>query len=511
MTRKVFLIFCTLPFLLSCSQKVLPDRDEIHISVSYDPDSLDPHAKNTVSNFAIASNFYEPLVQADADMKIQPALAHSWENPDVYTWIFHLQSSVKFHSGKELDSEDVVYSYKRLLEHPELQISGYLSDIVEVTAVDRYRVRIRTRSPLSTLMNKLNFVHIVPRGATSEMLTRKVDGTGAYLLVAWQKDRMISMVRNDHYWGKKPAIRSVTYLLNRTPQEAVEDLRLGKSQLVQSNTKNLKELVKNSSRFEMLVHDSVFVKYLGFDVARDVAPYCSAKKNPFKDNRVRQAIHFAIDRKELADRLPSYAVPATQPVPPFVFGYNPDISPPNYDPARAKSLLTQAGFADGFSVTLHVRKTFQDAALVIRDQLARVGIQINILSLSTTDFYTALSRKDASFYFTGIGTPTGDAGTMLELAIHSPSTAAPFGSLNFGAYSNPAVDRKIEQSAEVLNMVDRRSVLRNIMVTLMEDLPLIPLYIDQEIYGIDRSLSWKPRNDSYILAHQISSRSPSSP
>jgi peptide/nickel transport system substrate-binding protein len=480
--------------------------DEIHVSVPYDFDTLDPHARNTISNFAIASNFYEPLVRTDAALKIQPALAKSWQNPDLLTWVFELQPDARFHSGKPVAAEDVVYSFHRLLDHPELEMRSYLVNIKDVTALDPHRVQVRTRKPVSVFLNRLNFVLIVPRDSSTEALASREDGTGPYMLESWKKGKSLRLKRFGGYWGKAPAFASVTFELSRTPQQALEDAQTGKSHLVQSNSRDMATFVKNSVRYRMLLHDSLFVKYLGFDMEREVTPYCDTATNPFRNPLVRQAIRSALDLRRLTSRLSSYSTPASQLVPSFVFGFNPSLAPAEYQFEKAKQLMVQAGYPQGFSVTMNARKTLVEAAQEVKDQLQLLNVRVEVNALSSGDFYNAIDRGDVSFYLTGWGCPTGDASNVFEDAIHTRDDPTQFGSSNFGGYSNPAIDRAIEASADLVTDEARQSEFQRIMAAVMQDLPWIPLYVDQEAYAVDNSLSWTPRNDSYVFAFEIGTK-----
>lgn len=499
--KRALLLIVLVCLSFSCRDASQPV--EIQVSVPYDPDTLDPHARNTISDFAVASNFYEPLVRTDAALKIRPALAKSWQNPDLLTWIFDLQPDARFHSGKPVEAEDVVYSFRRLLNHSELEMRSYLVNIDDVTALDAHRVQVRTRKPVSVFLNRLNFVLIVPRGSSTSSLASREDGTGPYMLEHWEKGKSLRIKKFNGYWGEAPAFSSVTFVLSRTPQQALEDAQTGKSQLVQSNSRELPIFVRNSVRYRMLLHDSLFVKYLGFDMAREVTPHCDAPTNPFRNLLVRQAIRNALDLRRLTSRLSSYASPATQLVPAFVFGFNPSLPPAEYQPEKAKQLMAQAGYPNGFSVTMNARKTLVDAAQEVKDQLQILNIRVEVNALSSGDFYDAIDRKDVSFFLTGWGCPTGDASNVFEDAIHSRNLPSQFGSSNYGRYSNPQVDRAIEESANNLTDDARQSEYQKIMAEVMGDLPWIPLYVDQEAYAVDNSLSWTPRNDSYIFAFEI--------
>lgn len=487
------------------SSQELSERTAINISVPYEVDSFDPHATITISNFAVLSNFYEPLVRTDSMLKIKPCLARSWENPDSRTWIFELQPTARFHSGKPMTAEDVEYSLNRLVTHTELRMRGFLPKISEVTVLSSNKVRVRTEHPVVVFLSKLNFALIIPRGSTPESLAQNIDGTGPYRMNGWKKGEFIRLVRNDEYWGPKPEIQDVLMRLNRTPEEAIRDLESGSSQLVQSNTKQLEDAMFVVNGYEMLSHDSLFAKLLGFDVAGNEIPDCSVKPNPFKNTLVRQAIHLTINRDELISKIPAQATTATQPVPAFIFGFNPTIPQPVYDPNRGLELLKAAGLANGFRVTLHARNILKETAEMIRDQLKALNIQVDVQTLTDEEFFRRLNRRELGFYLTRWGCPSGDASDILEDVFHTED-GRDYGGNNWGRFSDPQIDRSIEESAGVQSVEERQAILQRSMKLLMERLPMIPLYTDLDTYALDRRFSWTPRNDSYILASEIGLR-----
>ncbi len=491
---------------IGCGLSGRHDSGSISISVPYELDSLDPHARDTLSDFSIASNLYEPLVRFDAEMRIQPALASSWETPDPLTWIFEIRSGVRFHDGKLLSPDDVVYSFHRLREHPELEMRAYAADVSDVTAIGVRQVRIRTKMPRGAFLNKLNFVLIVPRGSTPDRLNRRVDGTGPYTLDTRRNGDSIRLRRNDGYWGKAAPLSAVEFHLARDPDGAIADLKSGRSQLIQSSSKRMNEAVTSTGRHELLLRDSLYVKYLGYDMWRDTTPYCSASSNPFRNVLVRQAINLAIDREQLVNALSTHAVPCWESVPRCVFGFNPTLHPPSPDPSLARKLLTRAGYPDGFAVTLHTRRMLAETAALVQAQLGGVGIRVTIEALPDDRFFEVVERHEASFFISRFGCPTGDAGFILENAVHSPDPNVPYGGSNWGRYANTSVDRAIEECGGLLLETRRLASLQSLMWVLTEDLPRIPLYSDQDGYAIERAYSWQPRNDGYILAHEIRKR-----
>jgi peptide/nickel transport system substrate-binding protein len=264
-----FLIVLLVLSLLSCRAVPSDKPDSISISVPYEVDVLDPHSKTRLSNYAASANFYEPLIGTDDANKILPRLARSWENPDAFTWVFHLQQNVRFHDGKLFDASDVIFSFQRIRSDPNLEVSSYLNDVKEVKALSSNRVQVRTKTPLAIFLNKINNVLIVPAGASAEALSTGINGTGPYTLKEWVPGKLLRLERNKNYWGKKPELNHVTYYLNRTPELAVNDLLRGKCQFIQYDSKKLEPVIRSlTNKYEILRQDNYFLKYLSYDVAR---------------------------------------------------------------------------------------------------------------------------------------------------------------------------------------------------------------------------------------------------
>lgn len=487
--------------LVSCHQPSAL-RDSIQISAPYELESLDPHLRNYAGAFAILSHFYEPLVSTDPTMALRPALAQKWSNPDARTWVFELQKGVLFHSGKPLTAEDAVFSIERL-RRGGLEMADYVADIESVRAIGPLTIEIRTRRATGLLLSGLRFVLIVPRGAQASSMAAAVDGTGPYRLVSFHRDREIEMVRNDRYWGPAPAMRKVRFRLARSPDEALQDLRKGASQLIQCNSKSIEQAVQSTPHVSIRRRSSIFVKYLSFDFGKDPAPRASAPSSPFANLLVRQALNLAIDRPQLVAQLSTYAVPASQPVPPFVFGHNPAIPVATYQPEAARELLRKAGYPKGFSATLIARKIVAETAERLREMLAKVGITLSVQVQGETEFFEAASRRQHAFFLSRFGCPTGDADTLLSQLVRSERPGLIRGSPVFSGNGDPALDELIDREEELLVMEERRHLMEEIMAKVMSDLLLIPLYIDEDVYAVDDAYTWQPRNDSYILATEI--------
>lgn len=476
------------------------------ISVPYEAETLDPHARNVLSGFALVSNVYEPLVTTDREMRIRPRLARLWENPDPSTWVFHLRPGVRFHSGRALRAADVAASIRRLLGEERLEMGGYVLHVAEVKALDDLTVVVRTTQPLSVLLNKLRFVAVVPEGSTAASLEQEPDGTGPYRVAEWMPGSLLRLARHHGYWGPPAAMEEVTYRLARTPVRAVEDLLDGRAGLVQANDRAAVARVAAAGRHRVWRRDSLFVKYLGFDVAREVSPHVSVRPNPFRRLEVRQAVRLALDLDALVAGLAADAVPARQLVPPAIFGFNPAIPAPRFDRGAARERLRSAGLGGGFAVTLHARAIFADAALLVREQLREVGLAVEVQVEGDREFLGRLQRRDTVFHLSRFGCPTGDASDILDNALHTPDPARHRGGQNYGGYSRPEVDRIIEESAGIESVTERRAALERVAALLMDDVVWAPLFVDQDVYLADPGLRWEPRSDSFVLGEEVAWR-----
>lgn len=488
----------------SCSRGAQP-RDVITIAVPYEVTTLDPHAEYSVSNYSILFNVYEPLIVMDEEMKIRPALAERWESPDALTWIFHLRPSVHFQSGRPLRAADVVASFERLMRSRDLEARSYLLRVSQVRALDSRTVEVRTDRPIRFLLNRLSSVLVIPEGASPAELALAADGTGPYALVEWRRGESIRLRRNELHWDTKPALREVRFVLGRSAEQAAEGLVAGRYQVASIDAR-LESKLGGSSRVELVRRESLYVKYLGCDLARDATPFCKVRPNPFRNPLVRRAIHLAIDREQLVSALAAQGIPASQLVPRFVFGFDPTIPVASHDAAESRALLKQAGLPQGFDVVLHTRRILSEAALLVREQLRPLGIRVDVQVLPDGEYFGATRGHQLTFWLDRWGCTTGNASELLENAIHSLDERSRFGVDNESGYVNATLDRAIEESAEVENADERRLALQRLMRSLMNELVWIPLYSDQDVYGVDESLSFRPRADSYIRLADIEPR-----
>ncbi len=486
----------------SCTRPA-PVEEPYTISVPYDLDTLDPGARNRLSDFSLLSNFYEPLVVTDANLSVRPALALRWSNPDSLTWLFELRPGVRFHDGSVLSASDVVWSFERLRGPNGLEMSGHVSGIRDVRARDERTVEIRTSAPVGILLNKLRFILIVKGAEDYPLLKGRVNGTGPYRLTSWQQGEAMALERNEGYWGPRPALGHVRFALNRSAQVALEDFRSGRSRFIQSNATSTEAALRDEPGVELRRNSSVSVKFLYFDVDREASTDVAGGRNPFRDRRVRRAVSLALDRAELVRRLSMPAAPATQLVTPNIFGHDPARKPLAFDPSEARRLLAEAGWPRGFELRFPTRGLFSEAAVLVAEMLGRVGIRARVESLSEPEWFRAMNERRFSLTLSRYGCPTGDASDLFENLLHSWDPGRNLGQANYTRYSNPDVDRLVGEAARTQEMSRRQVLLVEATARVMEDLPVVPLYIDQDLYAFRTGVEWKPRNDNFLIASEI--------
>lgn len=487
--RGAFLAFALVALgCAACRKPVGPIRVAIHSL----PQSLDPHLQNEVLTAAVLANLYDPLTEFDRESRIVPALASEWRNPDERTWEFRLRPAVRFHDGRPLSSEDVVASLERARNHPGSGMASVLVEVESVRAVDPAVVEIRTGRPFAALLAKLTQIAIVPRDSPAR-ITRPV-GTGSYRLVRAGEDGLdLEPFAGD--WRGSRGLLPLRFLVEGDPQRRVERLLAGEADVAADVPETAVEAIRASTCCRDLAVPGATVEYLR------LAP----TEPPFRDPRVREAIDLAVDRPAyVAAAHRGLGLPIGQLVVPGVFGYVPGLRPTARDLVRARRLLAEAGFPNGFDVVLEYRPGRRGATLA--RQLGEAGLRVTPREVPWTELHPRMRRGEVGFYFGGVVSLTAEASDVLDGFVHTRDEARGYGSTNHSRYSNPAADVLIEQAAATLEMTRRRELLQEAMRVVMADRFLLPVAGLFEVYGVDRRVLFVPRLDMKLLGREIARR-----
>jgi peptide/nickel transport system substrate-binding protein len=401
------------------------------------------------------------------------------------TWVFELRRGVTFHDGRPLTAADVVATFERLKKPGSLQMAANVREIASVRALDPMRIEVRTERPQPILLNRLSLIAILPGGTADP---RRPIGTGPYRFASWDEGG-VHMSANATYWGGRPALPDVTLRLAQTPEAAERDLRAGDVQLGILASQEIAARLTGDASLRVLRRTGMFLKFLGFDLGSEA----------FRDPRVRQAVSLAIDRGRLVSRLVEPAVPAYQLVPPTVFGFDPELPELHADLDKARALLRGAGFPGGFDVTLDVRRAAGSGGPPVAQMLAPLGIRAKVVLHGEAEF--AGRTGAAAFYLNRFGCETGDASDMLTAAMSSTNGAI-FGAAAPGDAA-AAFEKALKTGMESDQPELRGAALMQIMAAGMRMLPVVPLYFDEDAYGVRKGVEWRPRADGYLLAAEV--------
>jgi peptide/nickel transport system substrate-binding protein len=458
------------------------------------PSTLDPHLASDFLSFSVASNVYEALTRLDTDLKVQPALAEAWENPDASHWRFRLRPGVRFQDGRACAAEDVVASLERARQHPRSAWRGYLASMRGVAALDPGTVEISTDGPDALLLSRLSFVMILPRDAPAE-ITAPV-GTGPYRM-SWGAvhDRLLLHAFRG-YWGAAASEAEAEVTLGVTLADSLAGGSDQKADVIQVLDPVDTREIQGAPGYRLVSTPGVTTDYLRLRVS---AP-------PFSDPRVRQALDLALDRDALVRRqLHGHGRPANQLVGSEVFGHDPSLPAAVRDLPRARQLLAEAGFGGGVDVDME----FREGRVVdeIVRELGEAGIRARPLPRRWDELMQRLRDDKVSLYYGGIMADSGDASEVLAMLRRA---AGPVVSEPPDVHSAPRLDALLDAADREPNNVDRQGLLQRCLRIVMDEKTVVPLALPDDVYAVAQGVRFLPRPDGRVLAIEVH-RGPASP
>ena len=481
--------------------------------------SLDPHYANISPNKAVARHFFEALIAFDDKLDLVPALATAWKRTGDTTWEFELRKDVKFSDGTPLTANDVVVSFERapVVPNSPASLALFTRSIKQVTAVDAHKIRIDTKYPDPLLPTMVPEILIIPAklkdASTADYNAGKsMIGTGPFVFDAYTAGDRLVMKRNDQYWGRKPDWSKVTLRFITTDAPRVAALLSGDVNLIENVPPDLVDRVKKAG-FNIVQSKPVLPVYVGFDVGRDVTPDVTpigpapgANTNPLRDKRVRQALSLGIDRKAISDRIQQgTTAPAGQLLLDELFGASPNVKPRVYDPARARALLAEAGYKNGFEITIHGPndRLANDSRVVqsIAQMWNRIGVKAKAEVMPWSVYFPRVGKREFSVYLMS-------SGSIAEMATALNSVVVPYdpkngkGVNNRGRYSNPQLDELVNTAFLTLDDGKRRDLLVKASELFADEEPVMPLYYYSFSIAMPKTIGYAPRMDQFTLSQQ---------
>lgn len=476
----------------------------LKIASAFDPQTLDPNALALLYHSRVAYQVYESLINRDAQFKLEPALALSWQNTAPTVWRFKLRPGVRFHDDTPFTADDAVFSIERDLA-PSSQRAFQLRGVIGARKVDALTIELLLETPDAVLPEKLQYVTMMskawceqhgvtqPQDFSAKQETfavRNANGTGPFRLLRYEPDVRTVLERNAAWWGWADArnngnVLQVEFVTIRSDATRLAALTSGEVDLVLDPPFQDIARLQADPRIRLLRVTDIGQQYLALDQARLELPGSDVKgRNPFKDRRVRAAVYHAINAPLIADKvLRGQAVPTGALLSSRVDGSPAelDVRLP-YDPARAKALLAEAGYPNGFTLAMDcVNITWRESVCqAVTAMLAQVGIRASLRSSPTGQFFPKLSNGAISLAEFG-WSPTPDAWFSLNGLLHSYSPKGQ-GSFNAGRYSNAKLDLLIDNIRSEPDLLRRRALVTTAIRMASDDLPLLPLF--------RRTLTW---------------------
>jgi peptide/nickel transport system substrate-binding protein len=491
---------------------------ELTIGLGTDVTALDPHYHNVTPNNNVAGHLFGYLVQRDEKSRLIPGLATAWKVVDPLTWEFKLRSGVKFHDGSDFTAADVVASIERVPTVPNSPspFTAYSKQIREMIVVDPLTIRFRTATPYPLMPSDMTQIAIISKAAakatTEDFNSGKAAiGTGPYKLIRYVKGDRIELARNDAYWGGATPWEKVT--LRLLPQDAtrVAALLAGDLQVIENVPTSDAAQLKKDKRLSVYRTVADRLIYLHMDSDRDVSPFVTDRagkplaKNPLKDPRVRRAISKAVNRAAIVDKvMEGEAIASGQLVPEFLFGATRNLKVEAFDPEGAKKLLAEAGYPDGFGLTIHApnNRYVNDAriAQAVAQMLTRIGIDTKVVAMPSATYFTQATDLKFSFMLLGWSTGTGEASSSLKALLMTYNRDKGYGTANRGRYSNAKVDALTEDALQTVDDFKREAYLQRATELAINDTGIVPLHFQVNLWATRDGITYLPRTDENTQA-----------
>ena len=484
----------------------------LRFASQFDPGTMDPHALASLYNNRVLSQVFEPLVGRDEQFKVEPRLALSWSPLEGGKgWRFKLRPNVKFHDGSPFSADDVVFNVARAL-HPLSAHKSTLPNVTGAKKVDALTVDLLTSQPTPVLPLALSNLRLMSKAWCEKHKAEKPQdykakeetpsarnavGTGPFKLVRWETDVKTVLAAHEGYWGKRGNVTEATYYVVGSAATRVAALVSGEMDIVIDPAVQDLDRLRRAAEVTLSQGGGLGSQFMGFDHARDKLTHGDAGgRNPFKDARVREAFRLAIDTTALKTKVMRDAATTGRAIfTPAVDGYDKRFQAPTaYDPARAKALLKEAGYANGFAVELDCssQQPADSICQGIAAMLARVGIRIDYRPLPFNILLPKLIAGDTSLYVIGWTPATAEQEGVLVPLVHS-RTSPGVGEYNFGNYANKRVDELIDRGRVEFDLDKRARSFNEAMTLIDAEAAFIPLVYRDVVWAMRRNVKAVPR------------------
>lgn len=509
--------------LLACALAAPASAQTLTVGMQTEPGTMDPQFNLLGSNTSALRNIYDTLLSRDPSLQVRPSLAESWRAVDETTWEFKLRAGVLFHDGSPLTAEDVRFTIERVTRVPgnPNSYATYIQGIREVQVVDQLTVRFITNGPVPLLPSNISNIFIISSAkgvrSTSDFNSGQTAiGTGPYRFSSWQPSQPLVLERNDGYFAGVAHWQRVTFRPIANDGARVAALLSGDVDFINGvPLQDVGRLQREAGRTRVFGGPSAYVYMLFPELGKDPLPGVRdaqgnpLPRNPWLDPRVREAMSLAINREAIVERLmEGRASVANQAVPAGFFGHSSRIPPARFDPERARALLQEAGFPNGFQTNLACPndRFVNDSKIceAAAQQLQRVGIRVDLTTQPRTTFFPQRARREWPLHAAGWGSLTGESSYFLTSQIHTVNRDLGLGAINYSGISVPEIDALIQRGRRTLDDAARRRLLEEAMERMIAQNLVVPILTFEAIWaGRSDRVRFTPRADEETLAIEI--------
>lgn len=489
------------------------------IGMSTTPTTLDPHEDSSAPNNATSRHIWDSLINLTGSSANEPELATAWKAVDPTHWEFKLREGVTFHDGSTFDAEDVIASLIRARDKPSQGFASYTRNIVNVTARDPMTVVVETSVPDPLLLNSVSRIRIISADCADAPVQdfdsgKCAVGTGAYAFQSFAPGDRLVLKRNDTYFAGASHWSDVTLRFLPDDGARLASLLSNEIDIIETLPADGVARVEESADLQVINGQSSRLVYLGMDVSNDVSPFIKAAdgsaldKNPLKDEHVRRAVLMAINRPAIVDRvMQKNGTVADQFVAEGYMGHSGAVEPVSYDQEAAKALLAEAGYPDGFSMTLHgpSGRYVKDSEVVqaVGQMLARIGIKTQVEVQPWSMYADAYSEGKFSFFLGSWGVNTGETSNPTVALVATRDDEKGTGRYNGGGITDPEIDEVLAKASSTLDEAERVPLLAKLSELTFGKLWLLPMHYENVVLGAKKSVSYRPRGDKYTLAYFV--------
>jgi len=486
-----------------------------------DPQTIDPHSQNELLTNSINGQIYETLATRDPKLQVVPGLATEWKQVDPVTWRFVLRKGVKFHDGTPFTADDVVFSFQRAAEGSS-QIRVYATAMGKPRKIDESTVEFKLPEPNPIMLEHATLVQIMSKAwCEKNRVTKPLDfskkeesfasthanGTGPFMLKSREPDVKTVMVRNPNWWGKPQGnVDEVTFLSIKSDPTRMSALISGEVDLVIDPPPQDVARLRREAKLKVIDGAENRIVFFGFDQHREELLYADVKgKNPFKDKRVREAVYQAIDIQALQRvTMRGQSLP-TGSISPSPLGSTPEAEKRlPHDPNRARQLLAEAGYPNGFGFTLDCPNNRyindEQICIAVAGMLAKIGLKVKVNAQPRAIYFARMQKRDTSMYMLGWGGAITDAQTTLVPVLHSPNARGD-GDFNWGAYVNPKLDKLIDAARVENDPEKRKKIVAEALLEHNAQIHHVPLHrqvipwaMRQNVRVVHRADNWVETN-----------------